>query len=1568
MSLNFQEDDDAIWNTLAEEERRQRNTAAAASPQTAANLGRIHQLAPSLSSGVKLAAAKANLSDEQIIEIAKTATKYQQETQEKKKKKRNIFGWAYDQLKTGSRYGMAALNFPLDMVQGAAGQIFDDNDSVAGWFISTDLGSLIANNDEAGDGFFIGGRAKELQAERARRYRGEINGSAFTIGRGLASTFLEEDTTAYRILSGALDAGVAVALPVAPGAKGAGQALRTAQELEKGGKVVDVLADATRVVGRGSKEIQLTDVNKLDLGIVQDAVDYEQANRFFRTSAGQRIVQRTAATTDKAEVWRLWGKKLDAETITELANATTDTEVMRVLSAQGRLGGQIASTTGVKGTKRLYRSLAQRNKLIASIPGGEGFSRSFAKIPRQNINLLQAETPRDQAEAIDTLDRALDLFKVGQGGSFTEVKNGVEVVTNMQANPTLRGEILNRAIDLLVSKDRQAIESFYEELDETFKQSMQLSGVNRNTVDAVYNAHKDYLEKLPKFQENVLGQAEDFDTAAKMLGVQQGTVVPVSGHQLASEVATKEFFIPDIRQVRRLTANMDWVFGKSVNGIWTKTDPNLNDLASAGQLRLPFAFINNVQEKVWRKVVTLTVGNFFRNIIDAQLSIALSGREDSVGLFNHPFQWYQFARKNKGLGDIMGQTFDEAVRKDMVNDALRNYRTATYDTVNMYWQDPVEAYRRAKRLGIFKGYERLPGQISVDVARAHGDEIGKLNADWSTRLMAQGYTNDQIIRIVKAQNDDEVLNVIAQFRGLDPANLSVTQRQNLLEEAAIQRKNAGIWYSTMKTNYKSKPIMDTATRQVTYSNIDLDKGNNLNFLLEGNFRRLQYQTGNNGELMRAVGQGRLQAVDVNNERVIGLGKGEAKPGDRVRFEVYDKKSKKFVETDGTVVAYDDTTGMYRIEPYAFTGNGDASMNFEELLTSSAIYDDPAMPQRVVGEIRDPKTPEAAGMMAAMDQMITNFHAYLHDKPIRILERSPLYRSLYYTWIDKLAISMDQASLKAVIDDITEAAAREGTTPEKYLTPGLWNKLKDLDANPDKLYGSLNRAEVSAFASGHALDEMQRMTYNAVERRNVTDVMRFISPFAQQQAEFLGRMFRNVTIPVAGGKLGYLPNPVSMRKMQFIVEGGREADPDGDGRGFFYKNPETGQWSFTFPLTGELTKLAFGVEAGLTLPVRGVVLGLDYRPGLGPFATVAASQLLPNMPKFDEVRNILLPYGERKNIIENLVPSYVQKVYEGVTGNTNGRFYANTYVETMQALAATGNYDLSTPDGKQLLLDHAREKAKWLTILRGVTQFTGPASGQFEYKIPTDQGDIYANGLSYALRNLQDINYDTAALRFIEIFGEDAFTYLANKTVSESGGLESSKEFYDFQRENGNLFAQYKEVAGYFGPKGTEFSFNAYTTQLEKGLRRRLTAEEVLEASERAIGMAYYKDMRANFGPTLNAEQRSYLKEYKEAIKQQYPGFGNMTFDPTKVERQVNQLFEAAKRSDLENNPVAKALNYYEQIRAEALAEANRRGFASLKSDKLGDLQEYLYTYAQALAEEYPEFARVYDRVLSQEID
>jgi hypothetical protein len=133
-------------------------------------------------------------------------------------------------------------------------------------------------------------------------------------------------------------------------------------------------------------------------------------------------------------------------------------------------------------------------------------------------------------------------------------------------------------------------------------------------------------------------------------------------------------------------------------------------------------------------------------------------------------------------------------------------------------------------------------------------------------------------------------------------------------------------------------------------------------------------------------------------------------------------------------------------------------------------------------------------------------------------------------------------------------------------------------------------------------------------------------------------------------------------------------------------------------------------------------------------------------------------------------------------------------------------------------------------------------------------------------------------------------------------------------------------------------------------------------------MAFYRDMKRYLGPNMGKEQKDYLANYKDQIIAKYPGFGKMEFDPEKIGRDISSLFEAAKRDDLQDNAVAKAVNYYEQVRTLALQEATRRGFNSLASKQLGDLHDYLEGFAVTLGQQSPDFAKVYERLLSQEFE
>lgn len=1492
-----------IYATLAEENQKSKGFESTATPQLAQRSGDIFAKFPALKPGVNLSLAKAGFTDEQIEKLYPVAsTAALEESVKEPKKKSWLERNAYDKLKTGSRYGFAALNYPLDFVQGGIAQVFDTNDggSVAGWNIQSDLGSLIANDTEAGSGFFIGGKAKELQAERARRYRGTIGGHAWTLGRGLASTVFEPDTKPFNFMSGMFDAALAVYIPTVPAAKGVGKAINILDEAGNTSKTVQAGVKVMETVGRGSVAIKASQITAKEIDdakqaiLVGRSVDFEAANRWFGSGQADRVVERASTTNEFIDVWDLFGRKIDPKLAADIAAETNPDKIRLLLIDQLGQSSGLVKSTDFKGGNRVYASLKFRDKAINNLPLGQYASRAYAKMAKRNVNLFDAETTQDQISHLNTLDAMLKLGLVDRDVQRTLMNQAGKIVTNK--NPIQHAQ-------------------FVKNLDTAMRDAAVNAGVDKNVVKAIFDGGDGFRDAATRYNFNDVGGEIDDGGLFNRLTGQSGNTV-FADAQLTSEFGKYEYYIPDVRQLRRLT-------GTKINWIYAKSDKNLKALSDAGELRLPFAAVRHVQEELWRPVITATIGNFTRNIVDSQIMIALSHKPVS-SIIRHPLEYLLLLRKELGWSDIYARNIDGPALANAESAAQVAHKKGVTELVGaQYAADNMGAYRKAQRLNTFSIRTRGIDPTG-DVVMGHADEIGKLNADWAARSLANGLTRDDLVALIRSGD-----------------------------------KDATEWYQSMKKMYDiGRRLYDTNTRQFVGKHaVDLRDDQNLLQVLIETEQRLSRITGNNPKLVKAVGQAKLDSVMIDASKVLTK---NPEIGERVVYKT-SGATRDARRAQGEVVGINRATGEYEISPYAFI-EGESTSSLSKLLND--VFDDPDMPMRVGGEVRTvAKTTGAT--KRAFDSLMNSFHGKLYGEPIGALERSPVFKQLYHQQIDRLAVSLDDQSVNQIISDITARAAADGTKPELFMNEKIWQKLLDIQSGKIKNYGTITSEELNAFASGQALDDLMKMFYNAVERKNFTDSMRLISPFGQQWAEFLGRVGRTAATPAFGGKI-YLPDINVLRKGQITIEGVTEADPDGDGRGYVYKDPTTGKMTFTFPLSGQLTKMFTGVTSTLSAPIRGAFMGFDYRPGLGPFATIAVGEIIGDSPQFNTFRSVLLPYGERTGL-RAVTPSWMTKLYDGFTGNEGSKIFMDTTVETMEALAGSGKYDLTDNNQRDKLIEEAKSKAGFLTILRGVQQFLGPAAASYDQKVKIGELDVYVSQMARAFQELKEADYDSSVSNFLEIFGEDAFVYMAQKSESLVGGLESSKEFGVFEQKNRGLFRQYGDVAGYFGPIGSDFDLTVYQRQFDTGQRRKLTPKEVLESAEETIGMAYYRTMRANFPTSLNEEQRVYIKQYRTALEKRYPGYRNKDIIVNKSKNQIEDIAKASLLPSLDDNETALGVRYYMTLRDSAISEANNRGI-SLASQGAEDLRGWLANYAPAITQKYPGFAKVYDRVLSQEVE
>ncbi|NBX88120.1 MAG: hypothetical protein EBQ97_06345, partial [Bacteroidetes bacterium] len=427
----------------------------------------------------------------------------------------------------------------------------------------------------------------------------------------------------------------------------------------------------------------------------------------------------------------------------------------------------------------------------------------------------------------------------------------------------------------------------------------------------------------------------------------------------------------------------------------------------------------------------------------------------------------------------------------------------------------------------------------------------------------------------------------------------------------------------------------------------------------------------------------------------------------------------------------------------------------------------------------------------------------------------------------------------------------------------------------------------------------------------------------------------------------------IRKTQLAFDA---ADYDSDNSdnalsGWFAEDPINGTNVFNFPVGG-------WAGAMLQFPLKGAFQVLNL-PGGGPVIQIAASNMLPDTPKLEFVRKMILPYGEKG--VSSLAPQWAVRGFEAIKGDTGklGTIYANTYMEVVRHKIQTGSYNTKDPNDMAKLYADARRKAQVLAGLRALFQFTGPTSPQIDFRLETEGGDIIASALSQEFYKLKTKNPDTAVSEFINKFGEDSFIYMGHKTEPTTSGIEPTKVFSDWAKENDDLMQQYKGVAGFFAPGGDVFSFEAWNRQIQKGERKRLTAQEMVAAAQYRIASSIYREKRNQLGATLNQEQRDWLSQWRVFLNEEYPGFPvKADFNPGEFPNFINELRTAVTDKRLADNDVANATKQYLDARDQALAKAAEAGYKGFQSPKTQPLKDWLASIAATLVQQTPEFARI----------
>ena len=610
-------------------------------------------------------------------------------------------------------------------------------------------------------------------------------------------------------------------------------------------------------------------------------------------------------------------------------------------------------------------------------------------------------------------------------------------------------------------------------------------------------------------------------------------------------------------------------------------------------------------------------------------------------------------------------------------------------------------------------------------------------------------------------------------------------------------------------------------------------------------------------------------------------------------------------------------------------------------------------------------------LARLDRVVERGFEALWSRPTNWLARSPTFRQFYWIRAGELIGDATADVQVALIKNARIAnlgGAAEAELAAKVVKHGAGTKLTSLD-------------DIDMLARGFALDEVKTLLYDLQKRNQTFDMMRLVFPFGEAWKEIVtswGRIVRQ--------------NPVVIRRTQQALEGLRapsvfgeaETDP-GTGEGFFAPDPQTGEEVFHYPGGAWVSKLLGMDQAGFDFTGRAAGLNMattTMLPGFGPVAQIPASILLPNTPKWDDVRDVLLPFGEAEGIFDAVTPAWFDKLRTVFADPdpARDRLFANTVADVQRALLRGGDYDMDTVQGQQKLFDDAVGKARIIYAIRGVAQFGLPTGPSLTWNTTDLAGNLVpVKLLADDLRTLTEAyggNRHEAFTEWVRRYGVDNVlavigksTAIVDRPVTEKGDA--------WLRAHPEQERAYEMTVGLFAPEPAvgDFDYNAYLRAFATGAREPLSPAEQISLANDFLGRVQWEQAKkiadSRPGPTTSV----WLADVRQQIMEAYPGFDGWVSRAIwekrpKPDEMIAELRAAVTDPVLAETDAGQGTLIY--LSALAMADemvtrlpGNTRHYQQAKSAE--HIRDWLRLVSRQIIEEHPDFARMWRMVFEREL-
>jgi hypothetical protein len=265
---------------------------------------------------------------------------------------------------------------------------------------------------------------------------------------------------------------------------------------------------------------------------------------------------------------------------------------------------------------------------------------------------------------------------------------------------------------------------------------------------------------------------------------------------------------------------------------------------------------------------------------------------------------------------------------------------------------------------------------------------------------------------------------------------------------------------------------------------------------------------------------------------------------------------------------------------------------------------------------------------------------------------------------------------------------------------------------------------------------------------------------------------------------------------------------------------------------------------------------------------------------DTITTTLLgKYAQDQPMVSSFLPAHVNRIYSAMNQDERDGQYASAMRKAMTYLEAGGHglvqkydeNDTPIPFSAAELEDYRiRLKNTTLGILgmRVVYGFTAPATAQVQLKSEMadwvrDNGEASFKQTWYGLLDKYG-DYDTAMTEWVKRYPDQMPFTVSESDRSTVAYFRYAQESGDFVDSNEKLFKDYPQGAAFLIPHKAGYSWDAYKTMTDIGLRKNKTVSDFMREVQTAADMQTYYEKKnayeANLESVATDFERSQLRK------------------------------------------------------------------------------------------------------------